>query len=185
MSNNAQNVTFGKPKAAGAVFVAPAGTALPTNATSSLDAAFKNLGYISDAGLGNAIKTGIQEVYAWGTTKVLVGQTTFSETFTVQLLEQNADALGVYYGVDNVTVSGSSITIKQGSEELPECVVVFETVMTGGRIKRIVVPFAKLVDRSGDIKYTDKDAVMYPAMFEALPDSNGNTHTEYIAVVGS
>lgn len=185
MANDAQNVTFGKPKATGAVYVAPAGTALPTNATTGLDAAFKGLGYISDAGLVNAIKTGTQEVYAWGGNKVLVGQNTFSETFTVQLLETNADALGVYYGADNVTVSGDNITIKQSSEELAECVVVFETVQTGGRIKRIVVPHAKLVDRSGDIKYTDKDAVMYPAMFEALPDTSGNTHTEYIAVVTS
>lgn len=185
MSNNAQNVTFGKPKATGAVYVAPAGTTLPTNATTTLDAGFKNLGYISDAGLANAVKTGVQEVYAWGANKVLVGQTTFGETFTVQLLETNADALAVYYGANNVTVTGTSITINQNSTELEECVVVFETVMTGGRVKRIVVPHAKLTDRSGDIKYTDKDAVMYPAMFEALPDTNGNTHTEYIAVITS
>lgn len=182
----ATNVAFGKPKATGAVYVAPAGTTLPTNATTALNAAFKGLGYVSDAGLTNAVKTNVQEVHAWGGNKVLVGQTEFGETFTVQLLETNVDALGVYYGTGNVAVDGSgNITITQSPTELPNCVVVFELVQTGGRIKRIVVPNARIADRSGDIKYTDKDAVMYPAQFEALPDANGNTHMEYIAVTGS
>jgi hypothetical protein len=57
--------------------------------------------------------------------------------------------------------------------------------MTGGRVKRIVVPHARIADRSGDISYTDKDPVMYPAVFEAFPDSAGTVHKEYVAVVGS
>jgi hypothetical protein len=185
MANDASKVSFGKPKSAGAVYVAPAGTTLPTDATSALNAAFKNLGYISDDGLVNSVNTDVETVNAWGGDKVLVGQTTFGEKFTVNLLETNADALKVYYGSGNVTVSGSNITVVQNSTELPEVVVVFELVLTGGRIKRIVVPHAKMADRSGDITYTDKDAIMYPAVFEALPDSSGNSHTEYIAVVGS
>jgi hypothetical protein len=185
MANDAQNVSFGKPKSTGAVYVAPAGTTLPTNATDALDAAFKGMGYISDDGLVNSIKTDTETVNAWGGDKVLVGQTTFGETFTVNLIETNADALKVFYGDDNVTVSGDDITVVQNSAELPETVVVFELVLTGGRIKRIVVPHAKIADRSGDITYTDGDAIAYPAVFEALPDSSGNSHTEYIAVVGS
>jgi hypothetical protein len=143
------------------------------------------MGYISDDGLVNSIKTDTETVNAWGGDKVLVGQTTFGETFTVNLIETNADALKVFYGDDNVTVSGDDITVVQNSAELPETVVVFELVLTGGRIKRIVVPHAKIADRSGDITYTDGDAIAYPAVFEALPDSSGNSHTEYIAVVGS
>jgi hypothetical protein len=185
MANDASNVSFGKPKSAGAVYVAPAGTTLPTDATTALNVAFVSMGYISDDGLVNSVKTDVEQVHAWGGDKVLVGQTTFGETFTVNLLETNADALKVYYGDDNVSVSGDDITVTQNSEELDEVVVVFELVLTGGRVKRIVVPHAKIADRSGDITYTDKDAVMYPAVFEALPDSDGNSHTEYIAVVSS
>ena len=185
MANNAQNVSFGKPKATGAVFVAPAGTTLPTNATTALSAAFKGLGYVSEDGLVNSVETDTENVNAWGGDLVLVGQTSFSETFTVNLLETNADALKVYYGEDNVTVSGDSITITQNSEQLPTVVVVFELVLTGGRVKRIVVPNAQIVDRSGEITYVDGEPIAYPAVFTAYPDSNGNTHTEYIAVVAS
>jgi len=185
MSNNASNVSFGKPKATGAVFVAPAGTALPTDATTALNAAFKGLGYVSEDGLVNSVETDTENVNAWGGDLVLVGQTTFMETFMVNLIETNPDALKVYYGEDNVSVSGDSITITQNSAQLPNVSVVFEIVLTGGRIKRIVVPNAQIVDRSGEITYVDGEPIAYPALFQAYPDANGNSHTEYIAVVAS
>lgn len=183
--NDSSNVSFGKPKATGAVFVAPAGTTLPTNATSALNAAFKGLGYVSEDGLVNSVEVDTENVNAWGGDLVLVGQTTFMETFMVNLIETNAEALKVYYGEDNVVVSGDNITITQNSEMLPNVVVVFELVLTGGRIKRIVVPNAQIVDRSGEITYVDGEPIAYPALFQAYPDTDGNSHTEYIAVVGS
>ena len=183
--NDAQNVSFGKPKATGAVFVAPAGTTLPTNATSDLDAAFKGLGYVSEDGLVNSVETDTEQINAWGGDLVLVGQTTFMETFMVNLIETNPDALAVYYGEDNVDVSGDDITITQNSQQLPSVVVVFELVLTGGRVKRIVVPNAQIVDRSGEITYVDGEPIAYPALFQAYPDENGNSHVEYITVLGS
>ena len=50
-TNNSANVTAGTPKVGGAFFHAPLGTDLPTDARTPLDAAFKNLGYISEDGL--------------------------------------------------------------------------------------------------------------------------------------
>lgn len=180
--NDADNVSFGKPKSTGAVFVAPAGTTLPTTAWESLNAAFKGLGYVSEDGLVNGVETDTEEVNAWGGDLVLVGQTTFKEMFTVNLIETNAEALKVYYGEDNVVEEGNgSITVTQTNEMLPRVSVVFELVLTGGRIKRIVVPNAQIADRSGEITYVDGEAVAYPAVFVAYPDENGDTHKEYIA----
>jgi len=180
--NDADNVSFGKPKSTGAVFVAPAGTALPTTAWATLNGAFKGLGYVSEDGLVNGVETDTAEVNAWGGDLVLVGQTTFKEMFTVNLIETNSEALKVYYGADNVVVEANgSITITQTNEMLPRVSVVFELVMTGGRIKRIVVPNAQIADRSGEITYVDGEAVAYPAVFVAYPDENGDTHKEYVA----
>ncbi len=104
----------------------------------------------------------------------------------VNLIETSSEALKVYYGEDNVTVDGTgSITIVQNNEQLPAVSVVFELVLTGGRIKRIVVPNAQIADRSGEITYVDGEAISYPALFTAYPDADGNTHTEYIAVAAS
>lgn len=180
--NDADNVSFGKPKSTGAVYVAPAGTALPTNGHVALNAAFKGLGYVSEDGLVNGVETDTEEVNAWGGDLVLVGQTTFKEMFTVNLIETNVEALKVYYGAGNVVEEGNgSITVTQTNEMLPRVSVVFELVMTGGRIKRIVVPNAQIADRSGEITYVDGEAIAYPAVFVAYPDENGDTHTEYIA----
>lgn len=184
-SNDASNVSFGKPKATGAVYVAPAGTTVPTNATSTLDPAFKGLGYVSEDGLVNGTETDTESVIAWGGQKVLEGQTTFSETFMVNLIETNPNALAVFYGEDNVTVDGDNITVKANGTPLPNLVVVFELVLSGGRIKRIVVPNAQVVDRSGEVTYVDGEPISYPALFSAYPDSDGNTHIEYITKVSS
>ena len=186
MANNAKNVSFGKPKASGAIFVAPAGTTLPTNATSSLNAAFKNLGYVSEDGLVNGVETDTENVNAWGGDLVLSAQTTWGEMFTTNLIETNEDVLKTMYGDSNVSVDGSgNITLKVNSTVLPAIVVVFEIVMTGGRIKRIVLGNAQIVDRSGEITYVDGEPVAYPAMFRAYPDSDNDTHKEYITAVTS
>lgn len=183
MANNASNVSFGKPQATGGVFVAPAGTTVPTDGTTALSADFKGLGYVNEDGLVNSVETDTENVQAWGGDTVLVAQTSFSETFTVNLIETNVDVLKLYYGEENVTDDGSgNITVKQTSGSLPEVVVVFELVLTGGRIKRVVVPKAQIADRSGEITYTDGDAIAYPAVFTALPDATGTTHVEYIAM---
>lgn len=185
-TNDSSKVSFGKPKATGAVFVAPAGTAVPVNATDALDAAFKGLGYVSEDGLVNNVETDTEQVYAWGGDKVLDGQTTFAEMFTVNLIETNINTLKTYYGDANVTDDGDgNITVKQTSQELPEVVVVFELVLTGGRIKRIVVAKGRIADRSGEITYVDGEPIAYPAVFAAFPDTDGNTHVEYIALPAS
>ena len=47
---NTSNVSTGKPKVTGAVYRAPVGSTLPTDATSALNEVFKSLGYVSDGG---------------------------------------------------------------------------------------------------------------------------------------
>lgn len=185
MANDAKNVSFGKPKAAGAVFLAPAGTTVPTDGATALDAAFKNLGYVSEDGLVNSIETDTENVNAWGGDLVLVGQTNYMETFQVNLLETNIDALKAFYGAANVTQTGQVITVRANSAQLPQMVAVFEVVMTGGRVKRIVVPNAQFVDRSAEITYVDGEAISYPLLLQAYPDSSGNSHSEYITLTAS
>lgn len=183
-NNNSANVSFGKPKATGAIFVAPVGSTLPTDATTALDEAFTNLGYASEDGLVNSVETSVENIKAWGGDTVLVSQTEFTETFTVNLIETNAETLKAYYGQNNVTVDSQTGAIKvvQNSQMTPEVSVVFELALTGGRVKRIVIPRAQMADRSGEITYVDGEAIAYPAVFAALPDQNGNTHEEYIAL---
>jgi len=52
-------------------------------------------------------------------------------------------------------------------------------VLKGGILKRVVLPSAK-VSEIGDITYGDSDAIGYETTWTAIPDTDGNTHYEYI-----
>lgn len=177
------NVSFGKSKATGAVYVAPAGTTVPTDGTTALAAAFKNMGYISEDGYTCSTETETSEIKDWNGRVVLEGQSGYKETHTVNFIETNIDTLKVIYGTSNVTQSGNTITVNSNGAELEEHVVVIEIALTGGRIRRIVIPKAKIADRSGEITYNATSAISYPAKFSASPDTNGNYHVSYTSTV--
>lgn len=185
-NNNANNVSFGKPKAEGCVFVAPYGTDLPTNGTSPLNAAFQNMGYISEDGYVKSVETEQASIKDWGGREVLAEQSSFTETHTVNFLESsNPEVLKTIYGAENVTVSGNNVTVRETGAAAQNCSLVIETILSGNRIRRIVVPNAKLTDRSGEQSYKSDEAIIYPAKFSAAPDETGTYHYEYQAVISS
>lgn len=180
MSSTA-NVSVGKPKVGGAISVAPLATTLPSDAITALDAAFKSLGYVSDAGLVNSNTAATQDVKAWGSDVVLTLQTEKPDTFKFTLIEVlNVDVLKFVYGDSNVTGTlATGIEIEANADEAIEHEIVIDMIMRGGTLKRIVLPNAKVVSVS-DITYSDGASVGYETTVKALPDSNGNTHYEYI-----
>lgn len=181
MATNATNVTVGKPKVGGAVHFAPLGTTLPISATEALNAAFVDLGYVSEDGLTNNNSPESDTVKAWGGDTVLTLQTDRPDTFALTLIESlNTDVLETIYGANNVTVDGSgNITIKATAGETPSGVWVFDMILKGGRAKRIVVPNGT-ISELGEITYKDDEAVGYNVTITDVPDANSVYHYEYI-----
>ena len=62
---NAAEVGVGSAKATGAIWIAPEGTALPTDATTALGSTFKLLGFTSDAGVQISESTSTDTITAW------------------------------------------------------------------------------------------------------------------------
>lgn len=176
-------VTAGKPAINGAVFVAPLSTPVPESAGSTLSAAFKEIGYCSDAGLVNTNTPSSNKVKAWGGDNVLSLQEDKTDTFKVTLIEVlNVNTLKFVFGDENVTVGADGeISIDVNSKEIPAKVIVVDMIMNGGYLKRIVVPNGK-ISEIGDVTYNDSDAVGYEVTIDALPSSaiDGSTHREYI-----
>lgn len=177
----ASNVTTGKPKKGGAIFRAPLGTTLPTDASTALDAAFVCLGYCGEDGMTNANSPESDSIKAWGGDTVHTYQTAKEDTFQFVLIEaMNPDVLKAVYGDGNVTGTLSDgITVKANSDEQQAASWVIEQVLRDGAHKRIVIP-AAAVTEVGDITYSDEDVVGYDTTITATPDTDGNTHYEYI-----
>ena len=84
MAQTSKNVVYSKPAAGGAVWSAPAGTAVPTDATTALDKAFVSLGYISEDGVAENGSINVTTLKAYGGTIVLAieGGNDVTYTFT-------------------------------------------------------------------------------------------------------
>lgn len=177
----AKLVTAAKPKIGGAVCRAPLGTALPNDAKTALNVAFKQLGYISKEGLTNSNSPSSQNTSAWGGDTVLSTLSEKQDSFQFTLIEaKNVDVLKSVYGDENVSGTlEAGITIKANSEEMPLSSWVIEMILRDGDLKRIVIPCAS-VTAVGDITYADGSTVGYATTISALPDENGNTHYEYL-----
>lgn len=181
MANTATNVTAGKPKVGGAIYRAPIGTALPTDATTALGNAFVCLGYVSEDGLTNDNSPESEDIRAWGGDKVLTVVSSKDDTFNFTLIEAlNVDVLKTIYGNDNVTGNlTTGIEVKANAKDLDEYVWAVDMVLRGSAVKRIIIPDGK-VSAVGTISYVDGEAVGYETTLATSPDASGNTHYEYI-----
>lgn len=176
-----QNVSVGKPKISGAIFRAPAGTDLPTDAKTELPAAFKELGYVSDDGMENEDKPSFNEIKEWGGSVIALVKTGKKDDFKLSLVESlNVEVLKTVYGDDNVTGTlETGITVKSNVDEQKESVWVIDMILHGQSLKRIVIPSGKLSDLE-TIKYKSDELIAYGITISALADASGNSHYEYI-----
>ena len=182
--NTATNVTFGKPKIGGAIYNAPLGTTLPTDATTALNQAFVCLGYVSEDGLKNANGPSTSQVKAWGGDNVLNLETEKPDEFSLKLLEVlDVNVLKAVYGSDNVSGTlTDGITVRANSTPHKASAWVIEMAMRDDAVKRIVIPNASIKELS-EIVYKDDEAVGYDIKLSAMPGDSSfgyDTHKEYI-----
>ena len=161
--------------------MAPLGTKLPTDATTALDVAFENVGYISEDGVVNTNSPDTDTIKEWGGASVGKIDNGKDDTWQFTMIEAlNLAALKLVYGPDNVSGTlEEDITIKANSNEQADVCMVIDMILKGGALKRVVLPSAG-VSEVGEVTYAATSAIGYQTTLLATPDAEGNTHYEYI-----
>ena len=183
-TNKATNVSTSSPKITGAIYYAPLGTTLPTDAKTALDAAFKGVGYISEDGLTRSQSRSSNDIKEWGGGVVTTVQTEYKESFKFKMIETLSDIVQkAVYGEKNVTgkldgITTASMTVKHNALDPVANAWVIDTVMLDGTLSRIVVPNAKITEL-GDLAYKKDSAIGYDVTLSAMLDVNGNTSYDY------
>lgn len=188
MAQNAANVAAASPLVTGGILAAPKGTALPTDETVALNAAFKAFGYASESGLepsGDGASR--KDIKAWGGDVVAsVLESKSIRKFKFTLVEVfNAETAKLAFGPGNVTVTaatsttGTKLAILDKGDEPVEQEYVFD-MFYGGKKMRIVVPVGQLSILS-ESPMVDSDLMGYECEITCLPDASGVRTYRYYA----
>lgn len=178
-------VGVGAALATGAIWVAPKGTSLPTDATTTLPGTWSLLGFTSDAGVQISESSSNNTIRAWeGRTEVYNVRTEYTEQVQFMPIQCNADVAKLLWGNDAVTVpSTGKLAVKHHGKTLEPVCIVIETVPRDNIVKRYCGTF-QLTERGAQtMDGTQVDG--RTLTFNAIPDSSGYTMYEYASVTVS
>lgn len=114
------DVKLGLGRATGMFYHAPAGTALPTSLSGTLDTAWVHVGDVTDAGITLALNKTSTNLRNWANVIKRVIVTEHSETVQSPIMDTTTESLKAVFGEDNVTVSNDKVNVNLSSSSLPE-----------------------------------------------------------------
>jgi hypothetical protein len=143
------NPTMVRVGVTGTVYVAPVGTALPTDVSTNLNAAFQSVGFISEEALVESLSITTERLRAWQRPVGIRTLTTEVEwTFQFGMLETSPLALDLYYGLDDGTTVTSGVA-KTSISAFPQSVqraMVIE-IEDGDVVTRYALPIVEVGER--------------------------------------
>ena len=178
-------VTIGAAAATGAIYVAPKGTTLPTDASTSLGGTWKLLGFTSDAGVQISETSNNATIRAWeGRTEVYNVRTEYTESISFMPIQCNEEVAKLMWGSSNVTVpSTGKLTVKHHGKTLEPVCIVIETTPRDNIVKRYCGTF-QLVER-GQQTMDGTQVDGRTLTFNAIADDSGYTMYEFTTITAS
>lgn len=170
-ANTAANVLVG---ATGHVYGAPTATPLPTHEIEGLNAAFVNLGYISEAGVIQHIGTTITIIKAWGGDVIRKVRSEHDLTYKFVMLETNPASLEAYYGDQTDPALVTQIKAQNG---LRQAWVI--DVVDGTNLVRLAIPDGEVLT-VGDVTYATVNAIEYDVEISCYADVSGVKAYKYV-----
>lgn len=160
----------------GRVLVAPLGTAEPTDVTTAFNAAFKELGWVTEDGISVTPSVDTNDVPMWQSiTPVKRPITGMGLEVSMALGSHNKDTLGLYFL--NSTVSNAAGVARLEMANAPasqEVMLAVEWTDDEGDTNRLIFPRVTMTDREA-ITLQRSDAVALGLTFSSLAGPDGYT----------
>ena len=178
-SNSTDNVSSTKGVRGGYIFVAPTGTALPTDYSTALPTAYKCLGFISEDGYVETVDSDSEDLVDMNGDLMDSPQTSRVESAQLTLAEIKAMTLKLMYGDENVTDKAGVITVKHNGNSNGTWVVVLDLLLKNNRKWRKVVPLFQCSELD-DLTLAVGELAARSLTAKYLTDADGNTCYDYI-----
>ena len=175
----ASNATYARVGITGAIYAAPLGSVAPTDSTAALNAAYLDLGYISQDGIEEAWDDSVQRFVAWQNATVIRSAVTDSVgTLKFAMLETKRTTLEAFYRGSTVTTpSAGNYKLEIKPIVSAPKAWVFD-VVDGGKFIRTYVGNGEITER-GSVMWQNSEMVMYPVTLTFYPDASGNLAVKY------
>ncbi|MFJ2515623.1 hypothetical protein ACIPEL_36400 [Streptomyces griseoviridis] len=169
MSNDADNV---RAALNGSIFMAPKGTTAPADLTTPWDAAWVDLGYMSDDGVSMDYSTDVEAINAWQSlSPVRRILTSVDMTLGFTAIELKARTITAYFPGSTISeVSGTVRRLDIPSAPGPQEFAFGLEWIDGEIINRLVIPRGEITDR-GTISLGRSSAVGLEMTVSAYADS--------------
>lgn len=170
-------VRVGAPKVGGYAFSAPLATTRPTAAGVALDAAYIDLGYISEDGVEVTTERGTTKVYDWNRDVIATIQEANECTLSFTMVQISPASSKELFGAGNVTVSGTApnekvTKISYKGEELPHKQYVFP--MKDGNGATVLDIGDGQITSIGNFSFNKSGVVSFPVTLELYKDATGS-----------
>lgn len=166
MSNDATNVRVA---VTGAVYVAVSGSTQPTDATTALAAAYKDLGYVSEDGVTESRERSTEKLKAWQRGAVVREVVTESSiSYTFRLLETKKEVVELFYGA--IVDANGKVSIDPSATGGRQAFVI--DVIDGDDFIRVSIKDGE-VTAVGEQVYKNGEAIGYEVTVIGYADTNG------------
>jgi hypothetical protein len=158
------------------VYVAPVGTAGPTNTSTALIAAWLPVGLLSEDGMTEAREDDVDDKYAWGGILVRTTKSRHKRSFAVTVLEDNKVLRGIL-NPSGSSVTATGVTTRVVKVPGPDVRAWVIELKDGTIIKRIHIPRGEVVE-VGERTFSDSELSMVELTINVLPASDGTLYNE-------
>lgn len=179
---NADNITDARPQTSGALYFAAAGTTLPSDASTTLAAAFKQLGYVTVDGFRVTENRDTVQWDAWEADDVVRVSNSHSVEIKFNLMEPFSEqAAKLMFGPDNVTAAdGVATAIQINGDTVPEGVLVAEMLLRSGDKMRAVIGRFQVTE-VGEFTFKRGEAIAPEVTGAAMGAAGANKVSYYFA----